>query len=131
MGLDMFAYRMADFQPSNPTDFGSELDELREHNIEPEEFYYWRKHTNMHDLMEEIYREKGGRVETFNCCPVQLTESDLVLIREKVESRNLPLTEGFFFGESEDSDYKGDMDFLEKAEASLKEGYTIWYDSWW
>lgn len=131
MGLDMFAYRMADFQPSTPTDFGLELRELREHGIEEEEFYYWRKHPDMHGLMEEIYREKGGKEETFNCTPVQLVQADLDRIREQVQSKALPKTEGFFFGESDDTDYDSDMDFLMKAEASLKEGYTIWYDSWW
>jgi hypothetical protein len=69
MGLDMYAYRMTDFQPSTPTDFGSELSELREHNIEAEEFHYWRKHPDMHGLMEKIYREKEGKEETFNCTP--------------------------------------------------------------
>lgn len=131
MGLDMYAYRMTDFQPSTPTDFGSELSELREHNIEAEEFHYWRKHPDMHGLMEKIYREKGGKEETFNCTPVQLVQADLDRIREQVQSKALPKTEGFFFGESDDSDYDSDMDFLRKAEASLKEGYTIWYDSWW
>jgi hypothetical protein len=131
MGLDMYAYRMTDFQPSTPTDFGSELSELREHNIEAEEFHYWRKHPDMHGLMEKIYREKEGKEETFNCTPVQLVQADLDRIREQVQSKALPKTEGFFFGESDDSDYDSDMDFLRKAEASLKEGYTIWYDSWW
>jgi hypothetical protein len=107
------------------------LSELREHNIEAEEFHYWRKHPDMHGLMEKIYREKEGKEETFNCTPVQLVQADLDRIREQVQSKALPKTEGFFFGESDDSDYDSDMDFLRKAEASLKEGYTIWYDSWW
>jgi len=131
MGLDMYAYRMADFQPSTPTDFGLELAELRSHDIEAEELHYWRKHPDMHGLMEEIYRGKGGKEETFNCVPVQLVQADLDRIREQVQAKALPKTEGFFFGESDDTDYDTDMEFLRKAEASLKEGYTIWYDSWW
>jgi hypothetical protein len=134
MGLDMFAYRLKGFNPSSPVDFGDEIQVLREseeNSQEPEDFFYWRKHPDLHGLMEEIYREKGGKEESFNCVPVQLTQEDLDRIAAVIIDDELPLTEGFFFGESTDDRKAEDIEFLEKAKQSLAEGYTIWYDSWW
>lgn len=134
MGLDMFAYRLKGFNPSNQVDFSSEIQPLRENEKnpqEPEEFFYWRKHPNLHGFMEQIYREKGGVEEVFNCVPVQLTQEDLDRIAAVVIDDKLPYTQGFFFGESSDDRKAEDIEFLEKAKQSLSEGYTIWYDSWW
>jgi len=124
MGLDMFAYKAQNFQPSKPVDFQDELPS------ELEEFFYWRKHPNLHGLMEQIYLEKGGE-DTFNCRPVQLTAGDLERIGLVVIDEELPETSGFFFGKSSDEDRKRDLEFLTEAKRYLDEGYTIWYDSWW
>lgn len=134
MGLDMFAYRLKGFNPSSPVDFGQEIQALREseeNSQVPDDFFYWRKHPNLHGLMEQIYREKGGEEESFNCTPVQLTQEDLDRIAAVVIDDELPPTQGFFFGESTDDRKAEDIEFLEKAKQSLAEGYTIWYDSWW
>lgn len=131
MGLDMFAYRMKDFKPQNPLQMEGEIEKMREEGIEPEEFFYWRKHPNLHGLMEKIYREKGGQGESFNCVAVMLTLEDLTRIRQEVEAQTLPMTEGFFFGESQKEEKERDLEFLKEAEKSLKDGFTIWYDSWW
>jgi len=134
MGLDMFAYRLKGFNPSSPVDFSDEIQVLREseeNSQEPEDFFYWRKHPDLHGLMEEIYREKGGKEESFNCVPVQLTQEDLDRIAAIVIDDKLPRTQGFFFGESTNDRKAEDIEFLEKAKQSLAEGYTIWYDSWW
>jgi hypothetical protein len=124
MGLDMFAYKAQNFQPSKPVDFQDELPS------ELEEFFYWRKHPNLHGLMEKIYLEKGGE-DTFNCRPVQLTAEDLERIGLVVIDEELPETSGFFFGQSSDEDRKRDLEFLTEAKRYLDEGYTIWYNSWW
>ena len=124
MGLDMFAYKAQNFQPSKPVDFQDEI------TSEIEEFFYWRKHPDLHGLMKEIYIEKGGEDE-FNCRPVQLTSEDLERIGLAVIDEELPETSGFFFGQSSDEDRKRDLEFLTEAKRYLDEGYTIWYDSWW
>ena len=123
----MFAYKAKNFQPSKPVDF---QDEINETTSEIEEFFYWRKHPDLHGLMEKIYLEKGGE-DTFNCRPVQLTAEDLERIGLAVIDEELPETSGFFFGQSSDEDRKRDLEFLTEAKRSLDEGYTIWYDSWW
>jgi len=125
MGLDMFAYKAQNFQPSKPVDFQEELPS------EIEEFFYWRKHPNLHGLMEQIYLEKGGEEDQFNCQPVQLTAEDLERIGVAVNYKLLPETSGFFFGESSDENRDRDLEFLTEAKRYLDEGYTIWYDSWW
>ena len=133
-GLDMYAYRMREFKPSNPVDFQGEIDFLVENDgtiHKPEEFFNWRKHPNLHGLMEKIYREKGGKENHFNCTPVQLTQEDLDRIGALVIDDELPITEGFNFGKSSDKMKEKDIEFLEKASQALKEGFTIWYDSWW
>jgi len=125
MGLDMYAYKAKDFKPSKPVDFENE------EPSEVEELFYWRKHPNMHGLMESIYRDKGGEAESFNCVPVQLTEEDLVNIAFHVIDDALPETDGFFFGQSTEEDRKDDLRFLGEAKKAIQEGYTIWYTSWW
>ena len=123
MGLDMSAYKAKNFTPSSPIDF-----ECGEQ--EAQEFFYWRKHPNMHGLMEAIYRAKGG-VEEFNCVNVQLTGADLDLIEKTVNDDALPETSGFFFGQSYAEDKIKDLEFIKEARKALEEGFTIWYSSWW
>jgi hypothetical protein len=125
MGLDMYAYMAKDFKPSKPVDFQDEIPS------EVQELFYWRKHPDMHGLMESIYREKGGDAESFNCVPVQITEDDLERIASHVIDETLPETQGFFFGESTEEDRDDDIQFLKKAREAISSGYTIWYDSWW
>jgi hypothetical protein len=122
MGLDMFAYKAKNFTPSTPIDFRS--------SDEGEEFFYWRKHPNLHGLMERIYREKGGEDE-FNCVNVSLTSEDLDSIEKAVNENALPETSGFFFGQSYDEDKVRDLEFIKAAREALAEGFTIWYSSWW
>jgi hypothetical protein len=114
-----------DFKQSKPVDFQDEIPS------EVQELFYWRKHPDMHGLMESIYREKGGDAESFNCVPVQITEDDLERIASHVIDETLPETQGFFFGESTEEDRDDDIQFLKKAREAISSGYTIWYDSWW
>lgn len=133
-GLDMYVYKMKEFKPSNTVDFHEEIDFIVENDgtiHKPEEFFHWRNHPNLHGLMEKIYREKGGKENRFNCTPVQLTQEDLDRIGALVIDDELPITEGFNFGLSSDKMKEKDIEFLEKASQALKEGFTIWYDSWW
>jgi hypothetical protein len=43
----------------------------------------------------------------------------------------LPQTSGFFFGESRPEDTLDDKRFIETARQALRDGYTIYYSSWW
>ena len=124
MGLDMSAYKTK--LKINGTDFKTSEDD--------KEIAYWRKHPNLHGMMEEIYREKGGKSNQFNVVPVELTKEDLVKLGDRIVNNKLPKTEGFFFGgdTSQDEDCKAhDLEFIAKARKCLENGFDVEYTSWW
>lgn len=126
MGLDQYAYKVK-YTPSKKVDFQEEIV-----NIECDHFHYWRKHPNLHGFMEKLYREKGG-TDDFNCRPVVLEIEDINRLAESIIDGNLPRTSGFFFGESygDEDEIQNDLDFCKQAADAIKEGYTVFYDSWW
>ena len=137
MGLDMHAYRMK-FTPSKVVDFSDEIfgkDDIGEINYEnpivvAKEIAYWRKHPDLHGWMENLYREKGGREQSFNGDLVVLTLKDLDRLEEDILRKNLPKTTGFFFGESGEISLK-DLEFVLEARKAIQEGDTVFYDSSW
>jgi len=126
MGLDMFAWVVEGKLPSDVDFVPNELKELQ-HN----ELHYWRKHPNLHGWMEALYREKGGSQDAFNCSPVELNADDLGRLEHDVKSKNLPHTEGFFFGQSDGSELEEDLHFIKKARKAIADGHSVFYDSWW
>ena len=121
MGLDQYAIRTAEtFDSPTPTLTG-----------EVTHIHGWRKHPNLHGWMEQLYREKGGSEDSFNCTPVVLTSEDLDRLEIAIKTDNLPTTQGFFFGQSDGSEKEDDLDFIAKARAAIAEGDTVLYDSWW
>jgi hypothetical protein len=100
-------------------------------NGEKEELAYWRKHPNLQGWMETLYISKGGQ-EEFNCVPVELDHNDLDNLEQAITNRELPETQGFFFGSDSDEHYKEqDLKFIEKAREALDSGLKVVYDSWW
>lgn len=126
MGLDQYAYKTK-VKPGKRVDF---QDEVYKDEVEREELHYWRKHPNLHGFMEHLYREKGGESE-FNCRPVELTQGDIDRLAQSILDGELPETSGFFFGESFGDEENDDLEFCKKASEAIKEGYTVFYDSWW
>ncbi len=122
MGLDMFAMKTEARLPG-AVDF----------NVESEEFFYWRKHPKLHGWMERLYREKGGREESFNVAAVQLTMDDLDALRDAIEGRALPQTSRFMFGRSYNTpeEQLNDLQFITKAIMAIGEGHAVYYTSWW
>lgn len=121
MGLDMYAYSVA----KNGDPEGGE--------VEKEEIAYWRKFNALHGWMEQLYRDKGGSAQSFNCIPVQLTREDLAQLAVDVTQKNLKPTEGFFFGAQTiyPEDIEATMTFIGKAIAEMERGKDVYYDSWW
>ena len=126
MGLDQFAYKTR-VKPGKSVDF---QDEVYKDEVEHEEIHYWRKHPNIHGFMEYLYREKGGELD-FNCQPVELTQEDIDSLAKSILDQELPKTSGFFFGQSFGDEENDDLEFCKKASEAIKEGYTVFYDSWW
>ncbi len=121
MGLDMYAFARRE-QPASPVDF--EAGEARE-------LHYWRKHPNLHGWMEQLYRDKGGNEDSFNCVNVLLTAEDLDRLEADVRRKVLPSTSGFFFGASDGSEIEDDLQFVAKAREAMAAGLAVFYTSWW
>ena len=123
MGLDMYAYKTK-AKPETETDFSTI-------NFNEQEIHYWRKHPNLHGWMENLYYNKGGKSDSFNCVNVELNFDDLKALYEDIKTNNLPQTGGFFFGQTDGSETEDDLQFVEKALTAIDEGYTVYYSSWW
>jgi hypothetical protein len=136
MGLDQFSYRIKKGFITKPVDFSTEKynEETEEHEVlcDKEELHYWRKHPNLQGWMQNLYEEKGGVNPEFNCVNVQLTWEDLEQLEKDIKDGNLPETCGFFFGNDSDEYYKEEtLDWIERSLESIKDGYDVYYSSWW
>jgi hypothetical protein len=121
MGLDMYVCTTA-IAPTCGVDFKP---------CDPREFHYWRKHPNLHEWMEQLYRAKGGSADEFNGVNVVLTSDDLDRLEAVLKCRLLPDTSGCFFGESDGTELEGDLQFVATARAAIADGLTVFYSSWW
>ena len=97
------------------------------------EIQYWRKHHDLHGWMENLYRVKGGKAESFNCVNVRLNEEDLDKLEHDITNNNLPHTTGFFFGNNppDSESIAQDLQFIRNARNAIAEGKAVFYSSWW
>lgn len=140
MGLDMYAHKIkADGLDKIDLDDADKFNEFINNILTDDNYlkvkddiHYWRKHPDLHGLMEAIYNEKGG-FDEFNCVNVALTSTDLDNIESIITSGSLPHTEGFFFGSSEYDELskKDDLEFVKKAREAIEDGFVVYYSSWW
>lgn len=79
---------------------------------------YWRKHPNLHGYI--VSQFAGGKDE---CQEIVLGSDQIRQIMTDVRLKNLPVTDGFFFGRSamSDREAKDDLAIFEKALAWLEE----------
>lgn len=139
MGLDMYAYatkhkpaREVDFDTPRDIEEAWEVVRASDYKADSPEFFYWRKHPNLHGWMHRLYEEKGGQSEHgFNGDNLVLTLADLVRLEADVLTNSLPSTSGFFFGESTREDFEDDMEFIKLAREKIAEGKTVYYTSSW
>lgn len=127
MGLDQYAYALKQSNTPYPqTDIY-----LPPNEGQSEQIQYWRKHPNLEGWMANLYKEKGGKQELFNCATVQLTTADLDRLERDIYSGDLPHTDGFFFGQSRPDHFELDKAFLTKAREAIAQGKVVVYTSWW
>ena len=122
MGLDMYAYSV------DPEGLGNKQTDVELPEVK-NEFFYWRKHPNLHGWMHDLYKRKGGANEEFNCDNVRLDLDDLDELERDLLA--LPETAGFFFGASTPEDTERDREFIAKAREQIAEGSAVFYTSWW
>ena len=137
MGLDQYLYAKRLSEQAIVTN--------SEDVVETIDVATWRKHPNLQGFMENIWRTKyedyvkkleeenpDSMFTLFNVQKVGLSLEDLNAWEQAVINEELPNTTGFFFGSDSDERYKDyDLETIKKAKELIKEGYLIFYDSWW
>lgn len=120
MGLDAYAYTTT-FEPDCGVDFNLPK------NVEPELFFQWRKHWEMQLIMSEIYFDKNGQDDTFNCAKVVLDLYDLNYIEDRIKGFRY----GGEFPENRERERERDFMFIKLAREKIAQGLTVFYDSWY
>jgi hypothetical protein len=126
MGLDMYAF-IVDAEVAR----GGVVDVALGDNAV--QISYWRKFNALHGWMEDLYRQKGGSKESFNCTTVRLTANDLARLEIDIGNNKLIPVNGFFFGAQEiyPEDLESVTTFVKVAMQALADGKAVFYDSWW
>lgn len=135
MGLDMYAYtapiEMVGEKEVDLNDYlffeGSPREGV---NIN---FAYWRKLNHLHGWMEELYYDKQGSSDSFNCATVRLIEEDFNNLEASLNKNTLVHRAGPFFGNEElkRTDVTSIRNFIKKGRKALTKGLAVIYDSWW
>jgi hypothetical protein len=128
MGLDMYCYAVPESAVSE-----NDTDVKIPEQIKREDIHYWRKHHDLHGWMRDLYYNKGGTDDSFNCVNVRLYDEDLDQLKKDLLENKLPKTEGFFFGNNppDDETLAEDMIFIVKAREAIARNMAVFYDSWW
>jgi hypothetical protein len=127
MGLDMYAFTVnADSVGDATVDVALDPDTAMQ-------ISYWRKFNALHGWMEDLYRQKGGSKESFNCTTVRLTANDLDRLEMDTGNNKLVPVNGFFFGaqEIDSEDIESVAGFVKLARQAIADGKAVFYDSWW
>lgn len=99
------------------------------------EISYWRKHPNLHGWMENLWRVKksGTNSRDFNCYMLRLSLKNLSQLERDIKDDKLPETTGFFFGSSSPLKHmrEYDLEQVRIARGYIKNGYRVFYNSWW
>lgn len=101
---------------------------------EPINLCYWRKFNALHNWMEQLYRAKGGDEDMFNCVRLPLTVDDLNALEEACSNKELEPVEGFFFGSQDpvtNEEYDDLFKDIGKMKEAIRDGFIVYYDSWW
>ena len=127
MGLDMYAF-IVDVEVARGGSTDVALGDTAT------EICYWRKFNALHGWMEDLYRQKGGAKQSFNCTTVRLTANDLDRLEMDTGNNKLVPRNGFFFGQT-DEIYPEDLEsvatFVKLARQAIADGKAVFYDSWW
>ena len=129
-------FMRTDKKPPQAVDFSFEnfkyLDENNKPDVVGAEFYYFRKHPNLHGWIRNLYIEKGGsQNENDFWGPVELTMEDFEKLEVDIKNKKLPNTVGFFFGFSADYSDEDSMKVVTQAKKLIEEGKHVFYYSSW
>lgn len=102
------------------------------------EIAYWRKHNRLQGWMEARWASKGNTGD-FNCVNFILDDADIDALELAIAKKDLPKTEGFFFGRDSYNDIEGDtysyhdsdVAFIAKAREALAADKILYYVCSW
>ena len=116
MGLDMYLTG----EKYLPTNWDKPEDNVTEDGFRLKskelQLGYWRKHPNLHGYIVNTFA--GGNDNP--CQRIELSANSMRQIIEAVKNKDLPHTEGFFFGESDGSEDEETIEIFTKAIAWLE-----------
>lgn len=138
MGLDMYIYQVDKKNVKLDEDL---LIKKLSKSSSLEEIAYWRKNPAIHDWMEKLYIERGGK-EIFNGVYLYLTENNLKQLKDDIKNFKLNYNaSGFFFGKSnsplsqdfDEESHLYDIELVEKVISCFENNSNsiILYDSSW
>lgn len=103
-------------------------------NGEKEHLHYFRKHSDLHGVIQECWLEKNPDMdgEDFNCVEFEITMNEVDRINDFMANRhtNKHYT-GFFWGQSNEEDWKETIPVLEEISDLLSKNQKVVYTSWW
>jgi hypothetical protein len=107
MGLDMYLEGEKYFSLLKGGVFSQERGRKKK---EIYELAYWRKHPNLHGYIVQNFAD--GKDE---CQRIWLSKDDIQTIIKAIQEENLPITTGFFFGESDGREKEEDLVIFNEA----------------
>ncbi len=129
MGLDAWFYASEDEFITDPEDAGAIVPVDEDSSENAIRVGYFRKFHPLQEYMAKLYCEKGGQDGIFNCKKVQLYEQDLKNLMEATmtdafTTEDMPAQHSIY--------YKTELLIIvHSALHLLKDGFTVYYDSWW
>ena len=129
MGLDAWFYASEEKFITDPEDAGAIVPVDEDSSENAIRVGYFRKFHPLQEYMSNLYCEKGGQDGIFNCKKVQLYEQDLKNLMEATmtdafTTEDMPAQHSIY--------YKTELLIIvHSALHLLKDGFTVYYDSWW
>lgn len=125
MGLDMYAY------------FVRKEDAISDGECRlvygQDENFYWRKNYQLHNWMEKLWERRTGNTDSsvFNCVKIRLYKADIEELEEAIKSWKIDDSEPYSCSKYTSDMKEYDLQFCHKAKGVIKDGYAVYYDSWW
>lgn len=125
MGLDMYAFFVG-----KKNAISDEKCRLAYGQVEN---YYWRKDYNLHNWIEKLWEKRTGNTDrnNFNCVQIRLYKEDIEGLEKAINTWKIDDSEPFSSKKYTSNMKEHDLQFCQEAKKVIKDGYAVYYDSWW
>ena len=104
---------------------------FRREEVPLAQLHYWRKHSDLEGYMSSIWHEQNPGKGDFNCEFLELTEDIINEVIELSQTKGFSEASGFGWGQTYDEDHEVTIQAMQKALKYMKDGYKVFYSSWW